>query len=116
MIFHVACGLIEVRHMTKTKQTKKHRPSPRGRAGLVKKEADSSYFLKLLLYFILGTLWVRLLNIEVGPFQHLSLPLGLVVGLWFASHDKFQIDRKIEYAVLLVATFLSFYLPVGVTI
>lgn len=80
------------------------------------KETDSTYFLKLLMYFALGTLWVRLLNINVGPFEHLSLPLGLLIGLVFASHEHFQIDRKIEFAVLLAATFISFYLPVGVTV
>ncbi|MDQ5913018.1 MAG: hypothetical protein QG659_440 [Patescibacteria group bacterium] len=80
------------------------------------KESDSTYFLKLVLFFILGTLWVRLLHIEIGPFQHLSLPFGLVFGLFFASHEHFQIDRKIEFAVLLAATFISFYLPVGITL
>lgn len=80
------------------------------------RESDSSYFLKLVLYFILGTFWVRLLHIDIGPFEHLSLPLGLLLGVFFASHEHFQIDRKIEFAVLLAATFISFYLPVGITI
>ena len=82
----------------------------------VAKETDSAYFLKLILFFALGTLWVRLLNINIGPFQHHSLPLGLVLGIVFASHEHFQIDRKIEFAVLLAATFISFYLPVGITV
>lgn len=79
-------------------------------------ESDSAYFLKIILFFIMGTLWVRLLEVNIGPFEHLSIPVGLVIGLVFASHDNFQIDRKVEYAVLLAATFISFYLPVGVTI
>lgn len=79
-------------------------------------ESDSAYFLKLILFFILGTLWVRLLDVQIGPFEHVSLPIGLIIGLVFASHDHFQIDRKIEFAVLLAATFISFYLPVGITI
>lgn len=79
-------------------------------------ESDSAYFLKLILFFILGTFWVRLLHINIGPFEHLSVPLGLVIGLFFASHEHFQIDRKIEFAILLGATFISFYLPVGITI
>lgn len=81
-----------------------------------KTESDSAYFLKLVLYFILGTFWVRLVDISFGPFEHLSLPLGLALGVIFASHEHFQIDRKIEFAVLLAATFISFYLPVGITI
>lgn len=93
--------------MAKTKQKRKSKS---------KAESDSSYFLKLVLYFILGTLWVRLLNVNIGPFEHLSVPIGLVIGLVFASHEHFQIDRKIEFAILLGATFISFYLPVGITI
>jgi len=79
-------------------------------------ESNSAYFLKILLFFILGTLWVRVLNIDIGPFQHFSLPVGLLVGLLFASHEHFMIDSKIEFAVLIVATFVSFYLPVGITL
>lgn len=78
-------------------------------------ESNSTFFLKILLFFILGTLWVRLLDVNIGPFQHISLPIGLLVGFLFASHEHFMIDSKIEFAVLLVATFISFYLPVGIT-
>lgn len=79
-------------------------------------EPNSVYFLKILLFFILGTLWIRILNVHVGPFAHFSLPVGLFVGLLFASHEHFMIDSKIEFAVLIVATFISFYLPVGITL
>ena len=79
-------------------------------------ESDSAYFLKIILYFILGTFWMRLLNVDVGSFRDISLPLGLIVGVVFASREQFQIDRKIEYAILLGATILSFYLPVGLRI
>ena len=79
-----------------------------------KTETDSAYLLKIVLYFILGTFWVRIINIDAGSFKDLSLPVGLVVGVLFASHEHFQIDRKLEYAILLVATFISFYLPVGI--
>lgn len=79
-------------------------------------EPDGLYLLKLLLFFILGTFWVRLTGLSIGPLEDVSLPIGLVVGLVFAAHEHFQIDRKIEFAVLLVATFISYYLPVGVVI
>lgn len=71
-------------------------------------EPDSVYFLKLVLYFLLGCLWVR-----IGGENGISLPIGLVIGILFASHDHFQIDRKIEIAVLLIATVLSFIAPIG---
>lgn len=79
-------------------------------------ESDSTYFLKLILFFILGTFWVRLIDVNIGSFEHVSLPVGLVIGLIFASHEHFQIDRKVEFAILLGATFISFYLPVGITV
>lgn len=42
----------------------------------------------------------------------LMLPVGFIAGIMFARHEHFQIDRKIEYAVLLVAMVLSAYIPV----
>lgn len=72
-------------------------------------ELDSVYILKLVMYLILGSQWVR---ITKSGFQ-LPLPYGFMVGLLFARHDHFQIDRKIEYALLLVAMFIGFWLPIG---
>ncbi len=70
----------------------------------VQKEADSVYFLKILLYFILGTIWVRHNGTTI-------FPVGLLAGILFTTHDHFRIDRKIEYAVLLVASLLAFFGP-----
>lgn len=81
-----------------------------------RKETDSTFFLKIILFLILGTFWVRLTDVNIGPFEHLSVPVGLMIGILFAMHEHFQIDRKIEYALLLVVTIMSFYLPVGVVI
>lgn len=63
-------------------------------------EADSVYFLKLLMFFILGTIWMQFNGRTV-------LPLGLLAGLVFAQHDHFQIDRKVEYLTLLIAALLG---------
>ena len=79
-------------------------------------ESNSAYLLKLLLFFILGTFWVRLVDFEVGIFNHLSLPVGFFIGLLLASHEHFQIDRKMEYLILIVATFVSYFLPMGLVI
>ena len=65
-----------------------------------KPETNSAYFLKILLYFILGLIWVK---INGRPL----IPLGLIIGLLFSTHEHFQIDRKIEYAVLLIATLIG---------
>lgn len=78
-------------------------------------ESDSEYFLKLVLYIILGALWLKFESpLVLGTVQLNGFPLGLLVGLFFASHDKFQIDRKIEYAILIIITLLSYFLPVGI--
>ncbi len=71
-------------------------------------EPDSIYFLKIILYFVLGCLWVT-----IGGEDGIPIPVGLLIGIIFAMHDHFKIDRKIEFAVLLVATILSFVAPIG---
>jgi len=76
-------------------------------------EPDSAYFLKLVMYLIIGSQWVR---IESLPDWSIPIPVGLIIGLFFAVHDHFKIDRKIEYALLLVSTFVSFWLPLGLII
>jgi hypothetical protein len=76
-------------------------------------ETDSKYFLKLTVFLILGSQWVY---IEQLPNWQIPIPVGLILGLVFASHEHFQIDRKVEYAVLIVATFISFWLPIGLVI
>jgi len=76
-------------------------------------EPDSTFFLKLVVLLILGSQWVY---IENFPDWQIPIPVGLIIGLVFATHEHFQIDRKIEYAVLLIATFAAFWLPVGLVI
>lgn len=78
-------------------------------------EPDSLYFLKLVLYVMAGSFWLRLSTpIPIGDFMVNALPVGLVIGLIFAHHEHFRLDRKIEYAVLLIATIASFFLPTGI--
>jgi hypothetical protein len=63
-------------------------------------ETDSSYFLKILIYFVFGTIWIKFNGYVV-------VPVGLIAGLLLTSHDHFKIDRKIEYAVLIVAALMG---------
>jgi hypothetical protein len=63
-------------------------------------ETDSVYFLKILLFFVLGTIWLQWHGRTI-------FPAGLVLGLIFAHKDHFRIDRKIEYVILLIAAFLG---------
>lgn len=80
-------------------------------------EPDSAYFLKLVLYVIVGSFWLKFQQpLQIGDFLINGFPLGLIIGLLFASHDHFQIDRKIEYAILIIVTILTFFVPAGIVI
>lgn len=76
-------------------------------------EKDSVFLMKIVFYFLLGAMWVRLIGVGADD-ATISIPLGFIVGIFFVRHDHFAIDRKIEYVVLLLAMVLSFYLPVGI--
>lgn len=66
----------------------------------VAKETDSVYFLKILVYFVLGSIWIKYNGVVV-------FPAGLVLGLALSAHDHFAIDRKVEYAVLVMSALVS---------
>lgn len=84
---------------------------------LKKTESDSVYFLKLVLYVVLGSFWLKFATpIQIGDFLLHGFPLGLLIGLVFASHDHFRIDRKIELAILILMTIVSFFLPAGIVL
>lgn len=76
-------------------------------------ELDGVFFFKLVLYLILGSLWLKTTN---SGSVELGIPIGFIVGLAFAMHEHFQIDRKIEFAVLLIATLIGFIAPFGLYI
>ena len=74
-------------------------------------ELDGAFILKLILYVVLGSLWLKIhsSDLETG----IPIPVGFIVGLIFATHDHFQIDRKVEYAVLVVAALIGLIAPYG---
>ena len=78
-----------------------------------KQELDSVYVLKLVLYLIVGSQWLK---IETRSGTQIPIPFGALIGLLFAAHEHFVLDRKIEYAVLLVAMFVGFWVPVGLVL
>lgn len=80
-------------------------------------ETDSAYFLKIVLYVILGSLWIKFAHpVQLGGFVLNGAPLGLVIGVLFASHDQFQVDRKIEYTILVIMVIVTYFLPAGIVI
>ncbi len=64
------------------------------------RETDGVYFFKVLLYFILGMIWLKYNGWVV-------FPVGLVVGVIFSHSDHFAIDRKVEYAVLIISALIG---------
>ena len=100
--------------MPKIKQTAKtttkraaKRPADSGQ------ELDGVFLLKLVLYLILGSMWIKVYQNDTPG---LPIPIGLLIGLFFTRHEHFQIDRKIEYAVLLVAMLVGYLAPYGLYI
>lgn len=80
-------------------------------------EADSVYFLKLILYMLLGATWIKFATpLSLGALQLNGLPIGMLFGIMFAAHDHFAIDRKIEYALLIIMMVLTYFLPAGIVL
>jgi hypothetical protein len=77
-------------------------------------QLDGAYLLKLVMYMILGAQWLRI--VDPAQTSQIPIPIGLIIGFVFASHEHFKIDRKIEYAVLLVAMFVGFWSQMGIYI
>lgn len=81
-------------------------------------ETDSTYFLKLVVFVLLGTLWLKFAQ----PLSWLGvpingIPIGFVIGLLLVSRfEKYQPDRKIWYATLLLITILCYFVPAGIVI
>ena len=73
-------------------------------------EMDGVYLLKLLLYLLFGSMWLK---ISSGSGLKIPSPVGFILGLIFTTHEHFQIDRKFEYAILLVAMLFGYFAPYG---
>jgi hypothetical protein len=75
---------------------------------------DGAFILKLVLYVILGSLWLKIHNANLNA--GIPIPIGLIVGIIFSSHEHFRIDRKIEYGVLIIAALVGLMVPYGLFI
>jgi hypothetical protein len=96
--------------MPKTKTASKAKSQTRATAS---NNFDGVYFLKLVLYLFLGSLWIK---VSHGGTIGVGIPVGLIIGLVFTTHEHFQIDRKIEYAVLIVAMLFGYFVSYGLYI
>lgn len=73
--------------------------------------SDMEFLLKLTLYVIMGSLWLKITHL--GTSMNIPIPVGLLVGLLFTANERFRVDRKIEYAALIVAALFGFLAPFG---
>lgn len=80
-------------------------------------ETDGAYLLKIVMYLIFGSLWLKFAApVYIAGVPFTGIPIGLFVGLIFASHDHFQVDRKIEYVLLILVAIISYFLPSGIVL
>lgn len=87
------------------------------KSSVLPQEADSTFLLKIVIYIILASVWIKFQSpIELGLITLSGVPIGLFIGLIIARNDKFQIDRKIEYVVLFIMTIITYFLPAGIVI
>lgn len=81
-------------------------------------ETDATYFLKLVVCILLGTLWLKFsAPLQIGSFGLNGIPVGMFFGLLLVNRfEKLQYDRKIWYAMLILVTIVSYFLPAGILI
>jgi len=107
----------------KKRTTRGRRREVKGKTKLTRKNAVrevyknqriySHFFLKFVLFFMLGLIWFRL-GAALGPIE--VLPVGLVIGLVVACFEKFRIGRGIEIIILIIAAIISYFTPVGIVL
>lgn len=81
-------------------------------------ESDGTYLLKLVVVLLLGTFWLKFnQSLHWGDFALSAIPLGLILGLFLVHKlETIQYNRKLWYAILLITTVISYFLPVGIVI
>ena len=104
--------------MTQKKQTKRKNKQTSVSVKERIFETDSSYFLKLVVFILLGTFWLKFGQpIIIAGLSLQAIPVGMLVGLLLIRQfEKYQADRKIWYAILLVVTIICYFVPAGVLI
>ena len=71
-------------------------------------ESDFAFLIKSALYLILGTVWIGWGGLR-------WIPIGVIVGFGFSKIEVLRINRKIEYALLVVGALLGLF-GLGLTI
>lgn len=81
-------------------------------------ESDGAYLTKLILVILLGSFWLKFESPLIwGELYLHGLPIGLIIGMFLVGkYEHFQSNRKIWYAILLIVTIISYFLPSGIVL
>ena len=108
---------------SKTKTTRartyaRNRATASSQAPAVALEADSTYFLKLVIVVLLGTFWLKLkIPLTWQGLTLVAFPLGMVAGLiGIRLLEKNTFDRKIWYAVIIIVSIICYFGAAGIVI
>ncbi len=104
------------RHRARTYARNRTRLSRRGFDK--EQETDSMFILKLVLVIIAGSFWLKFAQIlYIGPVPLTGLPVGFLIGLILVHYlEKRSLNRRVFFSVLLIATVLSYFLPMGIVL
>lgn len=109
--------------MTNTKSKKQRartygRNRPRHGRPLRFKDGDAMYFLKLVIVVIFATLWIKFkAPMSWGAVPLTAFPLGAFMAFVAVKlFERDQYNRKIWFAVLVMVTILSYFVPAGIVI
>lgn len=65
-------------------------------------ESDFGFLIKSALYLILGSVWITWTDKRI-------LPIGVLLGFFISKIEILRINRKIEYALLVVGAFFGLF-------
>lgn len=65
-------------------------------------ESDFGFLIKSALYLILGSVWITFADKRI-------IPIGVIVGFLLTKVEALRINRKIEYALLVVGAFFGLF-------
>lgn len=81
-------------------------------------DSDGIFFLKLIFFIILSTFWVKF-RTPVGARNAVfnGVPMGMIIALILNKYfEKKLVNRQLWYAVIVVVTIISYFLPAGIVI
>lgn len=81
-------------------------------------ESDGTYLLKLVAFVLLGTFWLKFHTaVSWMGIPMTGIPIGLLIGLLLVNRfERYQEDRKIWYAILIVVTIICYFVPAGIVL